>query len=64
MAVSNLTLGTELTYTKAFLFSFFFKDFIYLFLERGAGGRKRGRGTSMCERYINWLPLTCPQLGT
>ena len=17
----------------------------------------------MCERYINWLPLTCPQLG-
>ena len=26
----------------------FFKDFIYLFLERGKGGRKRGRETSMC----------------
>ena len=26
--------------------SFFFKDFIYLLLERGEGGRKRGRETS------------------
>ena len=26
--------------------------------------RKRGRETSMCERYSDWLPLTRPQLGT
>ena len=26
----------------------FFKDFIYLFLERGKGERKRGRETSVC----------------
>ena len=29
-------------------FYFFKKDFIYLFLERVEGGRKRGRETSMC----------------
>ena len=23
-----------------------------------------GREISMCKRYINWLPLECPQLGT
>ena len=39
------------------------KDFIYLLLERG-GGRERGRETSMCERYIDQLPLTFPQLET
>ena len=37
-------------------FSFYYcyyclKDFIYLFLERGKGGRKRGRDTSMSERF-------------
>ena len=37
--------------------------FIYI-LEREEGGRKRGTETSMCERYINWLPLTHPQSGT
>ena len=38
---------------------FFFKDFIYLLLERGEGREKDG------ERNINvWLPLTSPQLGT
>ena len=31
----------------------FFKDFIYLFLERGKDGGERGRETSMCERNIN-----------
>ena len=41
-----------------------FLNFIYLLLERGEGGRKRGRETSMCERKINWLPLAHPQLGT
>ena len=40
------------------LVSFFFKDFIYLFLERGEGkGKER-------ERNINVrLPLTCPLTG-
>ena len=37
----------------------FLKDFFYW-----KGGRKRGRATSMCKRYIDPLPLTCPQLGT
>ena len=41
------------------LFFFFFKDFIYSFLERGEGKDKER------ERNINvWLPLTCPPLGT
>ena len=32
----------------------FWKDFIYLFVERGEGGRKRGRETSMrsCLSHI------------
>ena len=39
--------------------------FIYLFIwERGREGRKIGTETSMCERYIDWLPLTHPQLWT
>ena len=38
---------------------FFFKDFIYLFLERGEGKEKER------ERNINvWLPLMRPYLGT
>ena len=42
-----------------FLFFGFFKDFIYLFLERGEGKEKER------ERSINvWLPLACPLLGT
>ena len=41
------------------LFFIFLKDFIYLFLERGAGKEKER------ERNINvWLPLLHPQLGT
>ena len=37
---------------------------MYLFLERGKGGIKRGRQTSMCEGNINRLPLAHSQLGT
>ena len=38
---------------------YFFKDFLYLFLERGEGKEKER------ERNINvWLPLTWPLLGT
>ena len=38
---------------------YFFKDFIYLFLERGEGREKER------EKNINvLLPLACPQLGT
>ena len=44
---------------------YFKKDFIHLFFERkGEGERKRGRETLMCERYIDWLSLARPQLGT
>ena len=42
-------------------FFFFFKDFIYLFLE-GVGRGKR-RETSLCERYIDRLPLARPNWG-
>ena len=39
-------------------FFIFFKDFIYLFLDRGEGWEKER------ERNINvWLPLTHPLLG-
>ena len=46
----------------AVLFCFlclFFKDFIYLFLERGEGREKDREGNISV-----WLPLTCPLLGT
>ena len=40
-------------------YNFFFKDFIYLFLEREEGKEKER------ERDISvWFPLTCPLLGT
>ena len=64
-------MGHERFTTPPFLYtsqtntiSFFSKNCIYLFLERGEGWRKRGRETLLCERDINWLPLACPQLGT
>ena len=39
--------------------NYYFKYFIYLFLERGEGREKER------ERNINvWLPLSCPLLGT
>ena len=41
---------------------FFFKDFIYLFLERREGGEKE-REKHPCQRYIDWLPLARPQPG-
>ena len=42
-----------------YLFILFFKDFIYLFLERGVVRDKER------ERNINmWLPLAHPPLGT
>ena len=37
---------------------------LYLFLERGEGGNKRGRKTLICERNISWLPFARPQWGT
>ena len=38
--------------------TFFFKDFIYLFIERGEGKEKEERNISV------WLPLMRPLLGT
>ena len=43
---------------------FFKKDFIYLMLERGKGGRRGGRETLMWERNIHRLPLAHVQPGT
>ena len=39
--------------------NFFFKDFIYLFLERGEEREKERE-----RNIIVWLPLTCPLWGT
>ena len=44
--------------------AFLKKDFIYLLLEKRKGGRKTERETSMCEKYIDWLPLAHSQTGT
>ena len=44
---------------SVWIVSFFFRDFIYLFLDRGEGQKKER------ERNINvWLPLRHPLLGT
>ena len=52
-------------YTQGFGFSFFglsvFYLFMYVFLERGKGGRKRGRNIDV--RNINQLPLTRALIG-
>ena len=46
-------------------FTYFFKDFIYLFLEREEGREKeRERNIDVYKRYIDQLPLAHPQLGT
>ena len=43
---------------------YFFKRFyLFIFREKEREG-ERGRETSMCKRYIDQLPLACPQLGT
>ena len=45
--------------------SYFLKDFtLFYFLEKGEGKEKRGRETFVCKKYIDQLPLACPQLGT
>ena len=63
LCCSSLPMNDENNYflfLKDFISVFyFFKDFIYLFLERGKGREKER------ERNINvWLPLTRPLLGT
>ena len=56
--------GDEFQFLEVGVFCVFFKDFIYLFLEReGEGGRTRGRETLMCKRGIDRLPLTCAPTG-
>ena len=47
----QLYVSGQITFSPWSQFSFFLflkKYFVYLFLERGKGGRKRGRETSMC----------------
>ena len=48
----------------------YFKYFIYLYLERGKGGRRRGRETSVCGSFhvpptgdLACNPGMCPGLG-
>ena len=51
-------------FTSSDVYFYFFKIlFLSLSLERGEG-REKGRETSMCERYIDQLPLAHPLLGT
>ena len=40
------------------ILAFFYKDFIYLFLEREEGG-ERGRESSLWQRIIDRLPFAC-----
>ena len=56
--------SSELCQPGLFCPFFFFKDFIYLFLERGEGVRKRGRETSVCVcllRAPDWGPGQQPR---
>ena len=46
------------------LLLFFIKILFIHFQRNGKGGRKQGRETLMCERHIDWLPLTHPEPGT
>ena len=49
----------------SYLYIFIYLNILFIYFQReGKGKTKRGRETSMCKRYISWLPLTCPQLGT
>ena len=42
----------------------FLKKILFIYsLERGEGREKKREKIYMYERYIDWLPLTCPQLG-
>ena len=56
--LSILYLPLTLLFLKNFSF---LKYFIYLFLERGEGRRKRGRETSMCG-CLSWAPYWEPGL--
>ena len=47
-------------------FKYIFKDFIYLILERGKGGRKRWREISVCGYFLHtpyWGPGLQPSTG-
>ena len=46
MYIKNIT---QLMHAIGTIMENFFKDFIYLLLERGEGRRKSGRETSMCD---------------
>ena len=46
---------------KIYWLYYFFKDFIYLFLERGREG-ERGKGMSMCGGLLSAIPHWGPGL--
>ena len=53
-------MGMNLSLVPSVSWEHFFKRF-YLFTFREG---KEGGESSICERHINWLPLSYPQLGT
>ena len=53
-----------LDYIRRLIKKIFFKDFIYLLLERREGRKKERERHQKYERYMDWLPLTRTQLGT
>ena len=54
-------MNLNISESRAYLF---FKTLFIYFQREGKRARKRGRGTSMCKRNMDRLPLTRPQLGT
>ena len=48
---------------KSNLFYFTFLKILLIFREEGEGGRKMEKNIDVQE-IQDWLPLTCPQLGT
>ena len=57
---SSLTVGIPTSFSFFSDFIYLFKKFyLFIFREKGREGE-----TLMCERNINWLPLTCPQPGS
>ena len=71
LLASCVTLGSlfNIFYPQYSYFFMFFVDlYLFIFRERGRKGEREGEKhlmyKRMCERYIHWLHLACPQLGT
>ena len=58
----NVVKRTDLFFMISDCWLGFYKKILLIFRERGREG-ERGRETSMCERYLDWLPPTCALIG-